>query len=294
MHELFTKYLDLATLTELSGLRLRSNRRFGGSASGEHHSFRMGQAIEFSQHRQYAPGDDLRYIDWKIYGRSDKFYLKQSEDETDLSCYVLLDCSESMSYAGNDSTPSKFTFAVQLAFGLAFISLQQQDPVSLSLITDHLVQYLPPSNASGSMARWEQGISGCELRDKTNLPIALAQFADAATQPSLVVLISDLLGPESELRDALPLLRRGNDAIVLHVMDRRERSFAFDGELRIEGLENLGIADVNATQIQKGYLKEVETFIQTQKQACWNLNFGFASVTTDQPLASELSSLFRR
>ncbi|QDV11105.1 hypothetical protein CA51_09650 [Rosistilla oblonga] len=294
MYQTFAKYLDHDAYTALNALRLKSRHRFAGSAAGEHRSFRMGQAIEFAQHRQYAPGDDLRYLDWKIYGRTDKYYLKQSEDETDLCCYVLLDNSESMSFAGTDSEISKLQYARKLAVALAFVTLAGQDRIGLGMLSDRLFDYLPPSSAISQLSRWDEVFEKTPAAGGTDLPSGVAQFVDQARQPGLVVLISDLLGPEQGLQGALTLLRgAGHDAIVLHVMDRQEREFRFDGELHFEGLESAGEVDVNGAQIRNAYLEELDNFIEKQRQNCWGLGFEFSTVLTDFPLAAALSSHFR-
>lgn len=294
MYETFAKYLDHQSFARLAGLRLRSRHRMAGGTAGEHRSFRMGQAIEFSQHRQYTPGDDLRYLDWKIFGRTDKYYLKQSEDETDLRCYVLIDCSESMSFAGAPTSPTKLFYAQQLAVALTVVALAQQDRIGLGILSDRLLDYQPPSNAVGQLAQWDKCFASQSAAGTTDLPRGVGQFVDQTRQPGLVVLISDLLGPEEGLKEALSLLRNaGHDAIVFHLMDRQEREFQFSGELHLEGFEGAGAIDVNGAQIRQAYLDELASFIEKQQQVSWSLGFEFSTVLTDQPLETALLQHFR-
>ena len=220
--------LDPAVLASIADLELRARVTVEGFLAGLHRSPHRGFSSEFSDYRNYYPGDDMRYVDWKVYARSGKFYIKQFEDETNVRCYILLDCSASMGY-GSD-TLTKFEFARTLAAALAYFITGQRDAVGL-ITFDHKIQhYLPSRYRRGHLMHILRALTETVSGDVTDILQPLADLAHSLKRRGLVILVSDLLDENEEATMAgLQQLRaKGNDVIVFHVLDDAELTFPFD------------------------------------------------------------------
>lgn len=284
------KYFDPETLARIGPLGLRARTLVEGLVSGLHRSPLRGHSIEFAQHREYAPGDDLRQVDWKVYARSDKYYLKQYEDETSLTCYLLVDHSESMLYG--DRGLSKLQYAQLIAFSLAYLVIEQRDFVALMTFSDAIDDWLPPS---GSPAQFEDMVSLMEQavnHRRTNLPSVLEQAAQRLSRRGLVVLISDLLDDADAVLRALRLLRlSGHDAMLIHVLDRDEVDFPFDTMSRFEGLEDLPHLVTDPRLIATAYRQAMADFCRQLEVGCRQIDIDYFRVLTDESLASSLPRL---
>ncbi len=295
------KYFDPETLARIGPLGLRARTLVEGLVAGLHRSPVRGHSIEFAQHREYVPGDDLRQVDWKVYARSDKYHLKQYEDETSLTCYLLVDHSESMLYGqrGLQSEPgktanglSKLQYAQLIAFSLAYLIIEQRDFAALLTFSDGIDDWLPPS---GSPAQFEDMISVMERAShhpKTDLANVLQQASQRLARRGLVVLISDLLDDVQAVLKSLRLLRlMGHDALLIHVLDRDEVDFPFDSMARFEGLENQPHVIADPRLIAQAYRQAVKEFCQQLEVGCRQIDIDYFRVLTDESLAASLPSI---
>lgn len=286
------KYFDPETLAGIRPLGLRARTLVEGLVAGHHRSPLHGHSIEFAQHRDYVPGDDLRQVDWKVYARSDRYYLKQYEDETNLNCYFLLDQSESMTYQGQNSPLSKMEYAQLIACSLAYLVISQQDCAGLVTFSESVDDWLIPSGAAGQlddMIRLMEKVSGSK---RTSLARVLEEVVSRIARPSIIVLLSDLLDEVDSLIHALKILRSaGHDLILVHVLDPDEVDFPFEQRSRFEGLEGVGTLTTDPLLIAGAYRKAMATFRQTLRLGCEQLNADYFSFRSDESLAHSLPAM---
>jgi uncharacterized protein (DUF58 family) len=288
------KYFDPEALARIRPLGLRARTLVEGLVSGLHRSPLRGHSIEFAQHREYVPGDDFRQIDWKIYARSDKYYLKQYEDETSLTCYLLVDHSESMLYGSSPSDRpavglSKLQYAQLIAFSLAYLVVEQRDYAALMTFSDKIDDWLPPS---GSPVLFDDMIALMERaanHRKTNLPRVLEEAGPRLVRRGLVVVISDFLDDAQRLLSALRVLRFvGHDVLLIHVLDRDEVDFPFDSMSRFEGFEGWPEVVTDPRMIGQAYRKAMADFCRELETGCRQQDMDYFRVLTDESLAAAL------
>ena len=286
------KSLDPRTLAKLSGLQLRARRIVEGYVAGLHRSPYHGFSIEFAEHREYAPGDDLRYLDWKVFGRTDKFYLKQYEDETNLICYLVVDVSESMGYGGPDAPLSKLEYAQCLASSLAWLVLRQQDAVGLVTLDEKVRDSLPPTSQAAQLKQLINRLESAQPGDKTGLGRLLKQLAQTFRRRGIVVIISDLFDDVAALAAGLKQLqRRRHDTIVLQVLDSAEQTFPFQQPALFKGLEGWPDLVTDPRLLRRAYLKELDTHLRAISRACREAESNYRLVRTDEPIDRHLSAL---
>lgn len=285
------KFFDPQLLARLEGLALRARRIVEGYISGMHRSPFHGFSIEFAEHREYAPGDDLRYLDWKVFGRTDKFYLKQFEDETNLVCTLLLDTSESMAYQGPGAAMSKLHYAQCAAAALAYLVLQQQDAVGLATF-DHEIRALvrPSSNPShfqDLLCVMEEAVP----QHKTAAGAVLHELAERLKKRGIVVVLSDLFDHVDSLVTGLKHFRhRRHEVIVFHVLDPAEMDFPFQRTTLFRGLEQLPEVLVEPQAIRRAYLRQFGDYLRRIQQGCRMHQIDYVLMRTDRPLDLVLSS----
>jgi len=279
-------------LMRLTGLELQARAIVEGALSGQHRSPARGVSVEFAEHRQYAPGDDLRHVDWKVFGRRDRFYVRQYEMESDLVCHLLVDTTESMSYRSETSSVSKLEYARWLAAATGFVLTQQQDLISLFTLDQSLQTRVPPG---GRMAHWhnvvqeltklETHLLGTTSAVEKPFETALGQFAELTQRRAVVVLISDCLRPLEEIVSGLRALRsRKHDVLLLHLLDSAELDFPFEGPVLFQGLEALGEQLVETRSLQAAYQAEAKTFCDTLERSCRDLHADYSRVLTNEPV----------
>ena len=289
------KFLEPRTLAKLKGLQLRARRIVECYVAGLHRSPYRGFSIEFAEHREYAPGDDLRYLDWKVFGRTDKFYLKQFEDETNLIGYLVLDVSESMRYQGPHSPLSKFEYAQCLAASLAWLILQQQDAVGLVTFDDRIRMYLPPSSNAAHLKQLLEILESATLAPKTATGPIFHELAEKWKKRGVVVVISDLFDDVSSLVAGLKHFRhRQHDVIILHVLDGAELDFPFAQPTLFRGLERPLNVVADPRVMRQAYLAELSEFLRAVKQACREREMDYRLLRTDQPLDVGLADFLSR
>lgn len=284
-----TDKIDPATLAKLAGLELRSRRIVDGYLSGMHRSAFRGQSVEFTEHREYTPGDDLRYVDWKILGKRDKVYLKQFEAETNLVCYLLLDISESMKYRDEASAMSKLEYAQCLAAALGAIVLRQRDSVSLIACDDQIREFVRASSSPAQLRQIVGVMEHVEAKRKSALGAALHELSQRTNRRGVVVVLSDMLGDVEALLAGLKHLRhQRHEVLVLHTLDRAELEFPFDHATLFRGLEARPEVLVESRGIRRAYLEQLEAFLEQVETGCRSMQVDYELLPTDQPFDDAL------
>jgi uncharacterized protein (DUF58 family) len=277
------QFLDPAVVARLSNLELKARTVVEGFLSGLHRSPFKGFSVEFAEYRQYIPGDDLSTIDWKVYARSDRHYVKKFEEETNLNCHVMLDISRSMAYGSRGIT--KYEYGQCLAASLAYLMNRQRDGVGLAAFDDRIVTMLPASARPGHLSAMLVTLDRLELGTETNVSKPLHQLADSLSKRGMVVLISDLLDdPERVIRGLKHFRFRGTDVIVFHVLDPDELAFPFERATRFEDMETKDEVMAVPVVVRDHYLKAIGGLIERYKQELGAAGIDYQLLTTDQPL----------
>lgn len=285
------KSLDPQTLAEIQGLRLRARHIVEGYVAGLHRSPYHGFSIEFAEHREYVPGDDLRYLDWKVLARTDKLSLKRYEDETNLIAYLVLDVSESMQYQGPTAAMSKLAYAQCLAASLAWLILRQQDAVSLATFDEQVQAFLRPASHPAHLQQVVDVMEGAESRGKTSMGPVFHELAERFSKRGVVVVLSDLFGDPADIVAGLKHFRhRQHDVIVLHMLDPAELDFPFEQPTLFRGLEQLPEVVADPRALRRAYLEEFERYLAQVAQQCRAAGLDYQQVRTDTPLDVVLSS----
>ncbi len=286
----YLKYLDPRTLNKISHLDLKARLIVEGYVAGLHKSPYHGFSVEFAEHREYVPGDDIKHLDWKVFGKSDRYYIKQYEEETNLVAYLVLDTSESMSYTSMTGV-SKAEYASYVAAALAYLILQQQDSVGLALFDSEIRTFLPPASHSTHMKNVIQEIAVARPHEKTDVGTILHRLADRIRKRGLVILISDLLDrPENVLRGLRHLRHKRHDVIVFHVLDHDELTFPFERMTQFEGLEGLPSLIANPRALRKAYLAALGDYTKELERGCLANNVDYVLLDTSTTLDVALSS----
>ncbi|WP_145086482.1 DUF58 domain-containing protein [Aureliella helgolandensis] len=280
------KYFDPKVLAAVRPLGLRARTLIEGLVAGMHRSPLRGHSIEFAQHREYVPGDDLRQVDWKVYARSDKHYLKQYEDETNLTCYLMLDQSESMLYRGQQSSLSKVETAQLIACVLAYLVVSQQDSAGLITFSDGIDNWLPPSSSPVQFDDIVRVLESGKHNRRTEISETIQQTVQRATKPGLMILLSDLLDDREALLSALRLARYArHDVLVIQILDADELQFPFDQLSRFEGMEDASQVVTDPLLIGGAYRKAIAAYCQALESGCRQLDIDYFRVQTDESLA---------
>ncbi len=289
--ENFQQYLDPKVLARLKGLRLRARLIVEGYVSGLHRSPYHGFSIEFAEHREYAPGDDLRYVDWKVFGRTDKFYLKQFEEETNQICNLLLDTSESMRYQSDAAAMSKLEYARCVAAALAYLILQQQDSVGLVTFDREIRALVRPSGNPSHLEQVLRVMQESVPERKTATGPIFHDLAERFKKRGIAVILSDLFDDVDSMMAGLKHFRhRRHDVILMHVLDPAELDFPFRRVTLFRGLEQLPDVLVEPRALRKAYLKEFDLFVRRLKKGCRMHQIDYVLMRTDQSLELALSS----
>jgi uncharacterized protein (DUF58 family) len=284
--------LDPESVARLEGLELRARYIVDGFLTGQHRSAYRGQSVEFAEHREYAPGDDLRYVDWKVYGKTDRVYLKQFEAETNLFCYLLLDASESMRYRGPGAALSKLDYAQCLAAALAHLVIRQRDSVGLATFDSDLREFVSASSNPAHLDQLIHVMQRTEAGGKSDLGSALAAVADRLRRRSVVIVLSDLLGRVDSQQRGLRRLRHArHEVIVLHTLDAAELEFPFQRATLFRGLESLPDVLAEPHGVRKAYLAAMERFLERVHADCRSSQADYQLARTDAPLDAPLRTL---
>jgi len=284
--------IDPHALMRIKSLQLRARAAVEGFVKGLHRSPYHGFSVEFSEYRQYTPGDDPRYLDWKLFARSDRYHIKRFEDETNLRCTLVVDTSRSMSYGSGEYTKSDY--ARTLAATVATFLTRQRDAVGLITFEDQITQYLPPRHRPGHLARMVALLEREPRAKSTDLALSLDQVAATVRKRGLVIIISDLLAPTELLRTRLGYLRAANhDVAVLRVLDPAEINFPFDTPSKFRDSESGRDVYVDPSSARSGYLTRFNAHAAEVRKSCDDLGVEFVAVSTDQALGSVLFDLLK-
>ncbi|WP_337174773.1 DUF58 domain-containing protein [Paludisphaera sp.] len=288
--ERYQSYLDPRTLASVEGLDLQARLLVEGYVAGMHPSPYHGFSVEFAEHREYVPGDDVRHVDWKVWSKTDKLYLKQYEEETNLLLYLLLDASESMAYSAEDRV-SKFQYARLVVAALAYMVLQQQDSVGLALFDDSVRRYLKPAGQPSHLKELIQVLDAAPARDKTDLGGVLHDLSERIKRRGIVAIFSDLLDDPAKIIAGLKHFRhRRHEVVVFHVLDPDEVEFPFRDPTLFLGMEDIPEIAANPASIAAAYRKEVAAYLDALKKGCRMADIDYVPLRTDQPLDVALSA----
>jgi uncharacterized protein (DUF58 family) len=283
-----TNFLDPETISRAEALGLHARYVVEGYMSGEHKSPFRGFSIEFTQHREYVPGDDIRHLDWKVLGRTERYYLKQYEQETNYVAHILVDGSESMRYGSGAVT--KFDYARQLAACLSYLILHQRDAVSLALFDQDVQQFIPRTGNLASVHNIMASLAAFEPQRQTGIGQTLHKMASQIRRRGITILISDLFDDEQAVLDGIQHIRfGGSEVIVFHVMDPFELEFPFDGMVEFNGLEQLPKLMTRPKEIRKSYLRAMQAFRDRIVSGCEKQQTHYVLVNTATPLHEALS-----
>ena len=283
------KLLDPRAIARAEALGMNARFIVEGYMAGEHKSPYRGFAIEFSQHREYAPGDDVRHLDWKVQAKTERYYIKQYEQETNFVAHLLLDGSESMKYGSGEI--SKLEYGKMMAACLAYLILHQRDAVALGIFDEEVQEYLPRSDNRDNLFRIMDRLAGFEPLRGTRLAPVLHGMAGQIKRKGIVIVISDFFDDEEELLQSVQHLRfKGHEVIMMQVLDPCEIDFPFTGNVEFEGLEDLPIIRTRPSQIKKSYHREFEKFRDRLRSDVERHQCHFVGVRTDQPLDEVLAN----
>src|SRR3954453_14858313 len=285
------KYSDPEVIARIADLSLRANRLVEGAISGMHRSPFHGFNIEFAEYREYTPGDDLRRLDWRVYARSDRHYIKQYEDESNVRVTFVVDASASMNYRGAGAAMSKFDYAATLVVALAMLLARQQDPVGLVLFDEKAGTILPPSATQGQVMILADLLGRCTPTRKTELGGLLRTLTDQLRRRSVLVIVSDLFTDLDSVYDGLNRLRfLGHDVLVLQVLDRDEVEFPFDGPTLFRDIEGDEEVFAEPWAFRNSYRQAMRTFLDEVRREWGSRGYAHVRFFTDEPLGAALSS----
>ena len=287
------RFLHPEAIRRIGRLEIRARHVVEGFMSGMHRSPYFGRSIEFLQHRQYVAGDDLRYVDWKVWAKADRLYIKQFEEDASMRCTLLVDVSKSMQYGRGPL--NKYEYAATAAVSLAYLLLRQHDAVGCIAFDEKIRARTPLRSTQVHLASIVQTLDANRPQAKTDPGNVLRMIAEENYRRGLIVVVSDLLGDVASTLRGLRLLRqRGHDVLVLHVMDDDELDFPFDGPTRFEGLELPAHLNCNPRALREGYLEAVDKFVSSLRHGCARDGVDYELIRTSQPMDAALAAFLSR
>ncbi len=283
------KYLDPETLNKIGPLDVVARQVVEGIRIGVHRSPVRGISTEFSAYRQYVPGDEVRHIDWKLYARSNRYFVKLFDAETNFVANLLLDASSSMTYGSGKIT--KLEYAKYMAASLAYLIVDQRDSAGVGVFDGELRQYVEPKSSMSVLANISEQMEKADPQPRTDIAALLHEFAARMTRRGVVMIFSDLLDNTEDFIQGINHLRfRGHNVVVFHILDPYELEFPLQGMWKFIGLENDGEMITQPSRVRARYLKELQHFIDTVKSACNRSQADYVLVNTAQPIEQVLSS----
>ena len=287
------KYLKPEVIRQISRLDLRAQFVVRGFLQGLHASPLHGFSVEFSEHRRYTPGDDPKDIDWLVYAKTDKYYVKKFEAETNITGYLVMDLSQSMGYTYRQEL-TKFEYAICLAAALCYLMILQQDPVGLITFDDKIRNSLAPKSKRTQLGNVLALLARLQPAGQTNISGSLNQIAAMLRHRSLVMIFSDLLADPDPVIESLHRLRHGgHDVILFHIMDEAEVHFPFDGVVEFEEPETNDTLQIDASNFRTDYLAQVEEFTERYRRECFKSGIDYVGLDTsmqfDRALTEYLS-----
>ena len=283
-------YFDPKVLAGISNLALRARWVVEGLMSGVHKSRAKGFSVEFEEHREYSPGDEIRRIDWKALGKFDRYFIKEYEDETNLRAYLLVDASASMNYASDGIT--KFDYACTLTASLAYLILKQQDAAGVVTFSNRIEAFIPPRAKRDYLTQILHALVNRGPGGETNVGKILDDIAGQIKRRGLIILVSDLLDEPAQILKGLRQFRfKGNDVIVFHLMDPAELNLPFDGNILFEDLEAANLRVITDPRtIRTTYQQVINEFIAEMRKQCHDNAIDYQLISTATPLDQALAS----
>jgi uncharacterized protein (DUF58 family) len=287
--------LDPRVLARLGGLKLRVRAITEGVLTGLHRSPHHGQSIEFAEHREYAPGDELRHLDWKAWARFDKYYVKRYEQETNLRAHLVVDASGSMGFRGAEERLTKLEYASALAASMAWLLVRQQDAAGLVLATDQVVRAIPPRAAASHVGNVVDALEQATPHGATRLGAALDWVVENGRRRSTVAIFSDLLDPDPALmKQVAQLAKRKHEVTLFHVLDPAELEFPYDDPTLFTSMEDGRSVEATGRDVRRGYLDELGRWLEELRRAAAEADVDYALCRTDQPLDEVLLPFLAR
>ncbi len=287
-------YLQPEVLAKLTGLDLKARMIVEGFVTGLHKSPFQGFSVEFAEHREYVPGDDLRHVDWKVFGKSDRIYVKQYEEETNFACHVVVDASDSMSYRSRGAAMSKLEYAKHIAAVLAYVIVQQQDAVGLVTVGDRVLDFIRASTQPSHLKQLHHVLEQAQPAGETALGPVLHDIAERIRKRGLIIVLSDFFDdPESLLLGLKHLHHRRHDVRLLQVIDPAEQDFPFEDPTLFKGLEVPTQLLSEPRSIRRAYRNEFDAFLKTIQRQAHDLNMEYVLLRSDMPLDAALTHVLR-
>ena len=283
MPEVYKQYMNASTINKIDNLFLRARLVVEGFIIGMHKSPYHGFSVEFSEHRPYGYGDQIKYIDWKLWAKTDRFYIKQFEEETNLKCHLILDKSSSMGYGSVDLT--KFEYSKNLAAALIYLMIKQQDAVGLTTFDEKIDLSIKPKSKISHLNSLLTAMHNSKTGGETNISALLHTLAESINKRGLIILISDLLDDEENIMKGLRHFRhKGHEVIIFHIIDPKEKNLDFDENINFIDIENEDNLIVDSRQIKKDYIKSFQQFCDYYKSKCLQNNIDYVALDTTSPL----------
>ena len=287
----YERFYDPEVLARIGHLELRAKMVVEGIITGLHKSPYHGQSVEFADHRSYVPGDDLRHIDWKVYGRQSRFVIKKFEEETNLRAHILLDCSESMRFR-YEAALSKYEYAGTLAASIAYLLHRQLDGVGVTLFDSDIREATPVSTSRNVLTWIGEAMDRHEPRAKTGMGDVFERISEKIPRRGLVIVISDLFEDRSEIERGLQAFQlRGHDLVVFHVLDETEMSFPFEGNTLFKGLEEYPDVNADPRQLREAYVEVFEEYLDEVERIGSTLGIDYRRSHTGEPLDAAIISV---
>ena len=277
------KYLNPNIINTLENLQLKAQFIVEGFMTGLHKSPFHGFSVEFSEHRSYTPGDETKNIDWKLWSKTDKYYIKRFEEETNLLCHIFLDSSQSMSFSSNNVT--KFEYAQMLAAALSYLIIKQRDSLGLHVFDSKIRQTIRPKSTKNHLNTILSVMDKIKIGHKTNISEILHAGAEKIKKRGFIILLSDLFDSSQKIINSLKHLRYYNhEVIVFHILDKQEIELNYNEKMIFEDLENYNQIVTEPWQIKKSYKKEMKERIDYFNTECSGMNISYNLILTDQLL----------
>lgn len=287
------RYLDPDGLTRIGNLELVARQVVEGFLTGRHRSPYHGFSVEYLDHRPYAPGDEVRALDWKLLARTGKYYVKLFEDETNLSAHLLLDCSRSMTFGSGG--PTKLEYGSFLAAALTHLLLRQNDAAGLILFDDRVRAQVPPKARPTQFRRVLEALDGATPGEETALGPVLHEVAERIRRRGLVVVLSDLLDDPAAVADGLMHFRHDHhEVLVFHLMDDAELTFPFEKAAMFRDLEGGGTLAAHPNALRSEYLKRLEVFLERIRSECFDRGINYTLVNTKEPYDHFLAAFLEK
>ncbi len=287
MAERNKQYLSEEFIAKIDKFNLRARLIVEGFITGLHKSPYHGFSIEFSDHRQYNPGDPIKNVDWKIYGKTNRYYIKRYEEETNLKCYIIVDHSSSMGFSSANSSKLEYTKA--LASALSYLMISQQDAVGLLSFSDRITNFIPPRSMKSYLNIIFKELHNLKAEDKTSTVSVLHSLADRVKKRGLIILISDMIDdPNKIMQGLLHFRHQKHEVILFHIQDKQEIDFDYKRDTEFIDSETGEKITVSPWQIRKDYLQAYEENVKFLKDKCHESRIEYNAITTDTPFEDNL------